>query len=602
MDNIFNHRFFIAVRAYAKAHRFITSFLVLILAWGIYVGYGKLTSTAGETKYVTAQVQKGTLIVSLSGSGQVSAQNQIDVKSKASGGVAYVGVINGQTVKAGALIAQLDARDAQKSVRDAEANLESAQISLQKLMEPADELAIAQSENTLLRAQQTKQNAQTDLASAYDDGFNRMTNAFLDLPSVMTGLHDVLFTSTASLGGVNTQNIDFYKGVAGLYSERADTYRADAYDKYQIALTKYNKNFEDYKSTSRTGDPETVEAIVAETYDTAKALADAVKSANNLIQFYEDQLTQHNLKYLPYADTQLVTLNGFTAKTNTHLSSLLSAQSTIKNDKDTIANADRTISENTLSLTKLKAGPNALDIASSQLSVKQRQNALQDAREKLADYFIRAPFDGTIAKVSVKITDTVSGGTAVATLVTKQKIATIAFNEVDVAKIKIGQKATLTFDAVEGLTISGEVTEIDTVGTVTQGVVTYNVQIRFDTQDERVKPGMSVSASVITEVKQDVLLVPNSAVKSRGGDTHYVEVFDTPIVGPNPIQGVVSANPPREQIVEIGSSNDTSTEIISGLTGGEQVVTRTIAPTTATTAAPSLLGGSGGARAGGVRF
>lgn len=600
MDNIFNHRFVLAARAYAKAHRFITSLLVLLLAWGIYVGYGKLTSTADETKYVTAQVQKGTLIVSLSGSGQVSAQNQIDVKSKASGDVAYVGVANGQTVKAGALIAQLDARDAQKSVRDAEANLESAQISLQKLVEPADELAIAQSENTLLRAQQTKQNAQTDLASAYDDGFNRMTNAFLDLPSVMTGLHDVLFTSLAQLGGVNVQNIDFYKSVAGLYSERADTYRADAYDKYQIALTKYNKNFEDYKSTSRTGDPETVEAIVVQTYDTAKALADAVKSANNLIQFYEDQLTQHNLKYLPYADTQLATLNGFTAKTNTHLSSLLSAQSTIKNDKDTIANADRTIAENTLSLAKLKAGPNALDISSSQLSVKQRQNALQDAREKLADYYIRAPFDGTIAKVSVKTTDTVSGGTAVATLVTKQKIATISLNEVDVAKVKIGQKTTLTFDAVEGLTISGEVAEIDTVGTITQGVVTYNVQIRFDTQDERVKPGMSVSAAIITLVKQDVLLVPNSAVKSRGGDTHYVEVFDTPIVGPNPSQGVVSAIPPREQGVEIGSSNDTSTEIISGLSGGEQVITRTIAPsTTQTTPAPSLFGG-GGAR--GVRL
>lgn len=582
------------------AHKFISGFVALLFIWGMYAGYGKLTSTAGETKYVTAQAQKGTLIVSLSGSGQVSAQNQIDVKSKASGDVAYVGVANGQTVKAGALIAQLDARDAQKSVRDAEANLESAQLSLQKLVEPADELAIAQSENTLLRAQQTKQNAQTDLASAYDDGFNRMTNAFLDLPSVMTGLHDVLFTSLAQLGGVNVQNIDFYKSVAGLYSERADTYRADAYDKYQIALTKYNKNFEDYKSTSRTGDPEIVEAIVVQTYDTAKALADAVKSANNLIQFYEDQLTQHNLKYLPYADTQLATLNGFTAKTNTHLSSLLSAQSTIKNDKDTIANADRTIAENTLSLAKLKAGPNALDISSSQLSVKQRQNALQDAREKLADYYIRAPFDGTIAKVSVKTTDTVSGGTAVATLVTKQKIATISLNEVDVAKVKIGQKTTLTFDAVEGLTISGEVAEIDTVGTITQGVVTYNVQIRFDTQDERVKPGMSVSAAIITLVKQDVLLVPNSAVKSRGGDTHYVEVFDTPIVGPNPSQGVPSTIPPREQGVEIGSSNDTSTEIISGLSGGEQVITRTIAPsTTQTTPAPSLFGG-GGAR--GVRL
>lgn len=593
MKNFLDHRFVTFVRGYVLAHKWMTGVAILLLAWGTYAVYGKLTSTAGETRYITAQVQKGTLVASLSGSGQVSALNQIDVKSKASGDVVYVGVVDGQTVKAGTLIAELDTSDAEKTVRDAEANLESAQLALQKLVQPADELSLTQSQNTLLRAQQSKQNAEADLKTAYDNGFNSMTNAFLDLPGVMTGLHDVLFTSSASLGGVNTQNIDFYKSTAGLYTDKADDYRADAYNKYQIALTKYNKNFEDYKATSRTGDPATVEAIVAETYDTTKALADAVKSANNLIQFYEDQLTQHNLKYLPYADVQLTTLNGFTGKTNSHLSDLLSVQTAIQNDKDTLTNADLTITENTQSLEKLKAGADPLDIASAQLSVKQRENALQDAREKLADYYVRAPFDGTIAKVSVKNTDTVSGGTALATLVTKKKIATIALNEVDVAKVKVGQKVTLTFDAVEGLTITGEVANIDTVGTVTQGVVTYDVDISFDTQDERVKPGMSVSAAIITEVRQDVLLVPNSAVKSRG-TTNYVEVFDVPIVSGNATKGVVSPTPPREQVVEIGASNDTSTEIISGLNGGEEIVTRTIAPSaTQTTTAPSLLGGSG---------
>jgi len=89
------------------------------------------------------------------------------------------------------------------------------------------------------------------------------------------------------------------------------------------------------------------------------------------------------------------------------------------------------------------------------------------------------------------------------------------------------------------------------------------VKIGFDTQDDRVKPGMSVSASVVTDVKQDVLLIPNSALK-RQGEASYVET----VSGSNA--------PPQRIFVEVGLSNDTVTEIKSGLDGSETVVTQTI--------------------------
>ncbi|MFA6445929.1 MAG: biotin/lipoyl-binding protein, partial [Candidatus Paceibacterota bacterium] len=129
----------------------------MIIILGAYWGYSKITNSSTETRYVTTTVQKGTIVSSISGSGQVSSQNQVDLKAKVSGSVLYLGASNGQEVKAGALLVQLDSTDAEKSVRDAEANLESAQLSLQKLMQPADELSITQSENTLARAQDTKQ-------------------------------------------------------------------------------------------------------------------------------------------------------------------------------------------------------------------------------------------------------------------------------------------------------------------------------------------------------------------------------------------------------------------------------------------------------------
>src|SRR3990167_344186 len=103
----------------ALRHKILALFLTVIIIIGGYYGYTKIFNSNGVIRYVTAQVQKGTLIVSISGSGQVSALNQIDIKSKSSGDVVYVGVKNGQEVWTGTLIAQLYARDAQKAVRDA---------------------------------------------------------------------------------------------------------------------------------------------------------------------------------------------------------------------------------------------------------------------------------------------------------------------------------------------------------------------------------------------------------------------------------------------------------------------------------------------------
>jgi RND family efflux transporter MFP subunit len=591
---------FTKAKAFVGAHKIASGVMILILGYGGYHEYEKRTSTEGVARYVLGTVTKGTIISSLSGSGQVATSNQVDLKSKVSGDLVSISIAEGRDVSAGEIIARIDSVSAQKAVRDAEVSLESAKIALQKIQKPADSLAIIQSQNSLDRAKNAKQNAADDLEKAYSDSYNTIANAFLDLPGIMSGLHDILFQTNSSLGGTNVQNIDFYTSTIRIYDEqKADLFGKDANTKYQTALAKYNKSFQDYKGMSRTADKAAIETMLDETYDTGTALSETIKSTNNLIQFYGDQLTQHNLTPAAVANTQLATLNTYTGKANTHITNLLNARNTIKNDKNTITDSDRTISETTASLAKLEAGTDPLDIQTSALSVKQRENALIDAREALSNYTIRAPFGGTIAKVNVKRGDSVSSGTAIGTLIAKQKIAQISLNEIDAAKTTIGQKATLTFDAVDGLSISGIVGEIDTIGTVTQGVVTYIVKISFDTQDQRIKAGMSVNASIITDVKSDVLTVPNSAVKTRG-DTHYVQMFDSPLPAPlTGVQGSPSAAAPREQPVEIGISNDTTTEILSGLSEGESVVTKTISGATTATPAPSAASILGGNRGGG---
>jgi HlyD family secretion protein len=233
--------------------------------------------------------------------------------------------------------------------------------------------------------------------------------------------------------------------------------------------------------------------------------------------------------------------------------------------KNTILNSEESIVETNF------------DIADQEIRVKQAEETLLEVKEKLADYYVRAPFGGIVTDIGAEKGDTIGSSTLVCTLITKQQIAEISLNEVDAAKVKVGQKVTLTFDAIEDLTITGEVLEVDTLGTVSQGVVSYNVKIDFDAQDERVKPGMTVSASIIIDAKQNVLLVPSSAVKINNS-VSYVEVVSgaSDVSSAANISGLSSLQSLSAQTIEVGASNDTMTEVLSGLEEGKIIVTQTI--------------------------
>jgi HlyD family secretion protein len=494
-----------------KQHKVVSIVLAVIILGGGYYAYGKLNSGSAGTQYVLATVEKGTLVASVSGSGQVLVSNQVDIKPKVSGDVVYISVKEGQEVGAGTLLVQLDAQDAQKAIRDAQINLDSAKLSLDKLKQST-----------------------ADPDKIHEDSFNTISNTFLDLPTVISGAETVINGSTLSS---SQSNLGFYKDfVYSSDQDQATLFVSAASNDYAVARSQYDETLMLYKNTSRYASSTTTLDLLNKITDTTKSIAQALKSEQSLLDYLVDYTSKHSGKVLPtLVNTYRNNLQTYIGQVNNHLSDLINIQNTIKNTP--------------------------LDINSQELSIKQRENALLDAQEKLADYYIRAPFSGVVAKINVKNGDSASSGTAIITFITRQKLAQISLNEVDIAKAKVGQKATLTFDAIPDLTITGEVAQIDAIGTVTQGVVTYNLQIAFDTQDDRVKSGMSTSAAIITDTKHDVLLVPNAAVKSQGG-AYYVEVQD--------------ATTPIRQPVEIGISNDTMTEITSGLKEGNSIVARTV--------------------------
>ncbi len=557
---------------------------IAILVAG-YFGVTKIVIRPAAANYIVSTVEKGTLITSISGSGQISAANQIDLKAKSGGDLVYLNVKNGQEIKSGTLIASTDASDALINLRNAQTSLETAKLDLEELVGPTDELTLLQAENSLIQLKESKQKAEDNLIKINEDGYNSIVSVFFDMPGIMTDLENIIYGETISKP---KSNLSAYADMVRLYNEfLVSQYEGNVRDSYQTARGIYDVNFQDYKNTDRFADLSEVENLINETYETAKKIAVVIKNTDNFLSYVKDTLVQSDKDVPALMATHQSLIKTDTTKINSIISNLSSIKTSIKSTKDSITSVERSLAEKELSVAKLKSGADSTTIRAKQITIQQRQDSLYAAQKALANNYVYAPFDGIATNVTVKKGDSVSASTVITTLITKQRIAEISLNEVDVANVKVGQKVNLTFDAIEDLEISGEIADVDTFGTVSQGVVTYDAKIIFDTQDDRIKPGMSVSAIIITDVKTDCLIVPNSAVKSVGNN-YYVEVpsVNVPDEFLSNTSGI-ALDSYTQQTVQIGMANDSYTEIISGLKEGDQVIVRTISASTSKTTTSS---------------
>lgn len=547
---------------YIMNHKIMSFIVILVVVWIGYWGYGKYSSTTGDTRYISSAVTKGTIITSITGSGQISASNQIDLKPRASGNtnvsgnITNIAVSINNKVKQGQLLFSLDDRDAQKAVRNAETSLETAKLELEKFQQAPNTVDVLTIKKAITDAENLKLDAEKAVKDKYRDLLN---SSVVALPT-------------------NSSETQAPPTITGTYTKGQEV---------TIFINIYQTGNGAYFSANSTPS-----GIVNGSGDATSLFPQPIGDSGLYIKFASNSSSQLGWT---------ITLpNKSVAAYNTNL---VAYQDAVDNQKKVDDTADLTIAQNNKKLDDLY-NPNALDLRSKQLVVEQAQNTLDDAKQSLNDYSVTAPFSGVISSLPVQQGELVTSSTVLATLITEKKFAEISLNEVDMVGIKLREKTTLTFDAIPDFSIVGEVAEIDTIGTVSQGVVTYNVKISFDTKDARIKPGMSVSASIVTNIKQDVLVVPNSAVKTQGS-SKYVEMFDIPLVPPiDGLPGSISLVPPNKITVVVGVSNDSETEIISGLKEGDEVVTRTILPTAVkTTTAPSILSGAGsGNRGGAVRI
>lgn len=531
-----------------KIKRIPKKYLALILIVLIGGGYGAYKVFAQEETTATVvygKVRTGDIAVEITGTGQISASSEMAISAKVSGDVTATPVAVGQEVKAGTLLVKIDSRDAY-------VDLENARIAYQKLTKPADAVSVSQAEGALVSAQQSKASAEADIVGAYDTGFSEVTSVYIDVPTVLSELNDI-YSSSGYLS----------EGSVRAISSTAHDLRTRALDSYYTARSALTRNQKIYTTLSRQSASSSIEKLIQDTYILSQQAAQAVKDAKNVADFVHARRANDSTQYAMVQTD----IDGWNSTMTGHITSLSGSLSKIETAKSTLANSDRTIQEKRDSLMDLTDGADPLDLRSQVLALQQKEIAYQNT-------MITAPFDGVLAKLDVKAGDEINSGDAIATFITKQKIATISLNEVDVAKIKTGQKVVLTIDAIEGIDVQGTVAEVDLVGSVSQGVVSYNVKINLDTQDERIRSGMSISATIKTDAKDGVLLVPNSAIRNGGVMTRT-----------------------GMKKVEVGISNETSTEIVSGLVEGDEIVVRTTGTTgAATTRTPTLFGAGGATR------
>ena len=223
--------------------------------------------------------------------------------------------------------------------------------------------------------------------------------------------------------------------------------------------------------------------------------------------------------------------------------------------------------------------PKDSDVALAQEQVNQARAALDQAKLDLANASLTAPFDGVVAAVGANVGEEV-GSSPVVTLVDPSSVRVDAtVDESDVAKLAVGQQATVSFDALPNYQVQGKVISIAPAGTTQQGVVSFLVSVGITNPDRPLPAGMSASVTVVTDRKDNVLLVPSRAIRTQG-NTKLVEVL--------------SNGKTEMRQVQTGTSNEQMTEIVSGLQPGDQVVVQGTS-----TAQPRVSGIQGGGPIGG---
>lgn len=460
----------------------------------------------------TITVTTGDIATTISASGDLVAQREAELSMGQQGTVATVHVQVGDVVAAGDPLVEIDRTDLERSVRNAEQSLIIQENNLAELYTGATPEEIAAAEASLASAEAALTNAYQGASQA------EIAAARASLTSAQAALADLQ-------DGPNQAEI---------------TQALATLDKQEIALQQAQAAYDQVKDRPDVGATTQARDLQQATidYETAKAE-------------YDQLMAPPSAEEIAQAESQVAT-----AQSN--LDKLLNDPS----QPSSIASAESQVASAESNLAALMNGSTAEQIASTEAQVEQARISLETAQANLEDALLTAPFAGLVTAVNIVEGEQASG--VVVTLMDLESLEVVlTVDEVDLGVVEVGQKAFVTLETYRDTEIPATVISIDPVSATDSGsaIATFNVHLKLGETDKVLRVGMTANAELVTAEATGVLLVPNDAITAdREAGTYFVNLYN----------GITVES--RE--VQIGLRNGDMTEIVSGVTAGDTLVTR----------------------------
>ena len=275
----------------------------------------------------------------------------------------------------------------------------------------------------------------------------------------------------------------------------------------------------------------------------------------------------------------------FEAQVEQARANLLSARANLEKADAALVDAKRTFDRtkelyqrNLIARSELDTAETNHETSKAQVEVAKAQIVQTEAALRLSGTNLRytsivSPVDGIVVSRNVDVGQTVAASFQTPTLftiaqdLTKMQINTNV-DEADIGKIKIGQPVEFNVDAYPEIIFNGKVWQIRIAPITVQNVVTYDVVIKMDNPELKLKPGMTANVSILTAVKKDILKIPNAAMRFRPSDKNKVNAQQKGFG----VWQLVNGEPNRIP-VSAGISDGSFTEVISGdIREGQEII------------------------------
>ena len=230
-------------------------------------------------------------------------------------------------------------------------------------------------------------------------------------------------------------------------------------------------------------------------------------------------------------------------------------------DVATLASANAQLVAAQSQLDRLLNGPTDLQLQVADTQLQIAQLALDSAQAAANRAVLTAPFDGVVASNNLVVGETPSATDAAMQLIDPSSYyVDVAVDETDIVKLQVGQKVGLKLDALPDADITGVVTRVAVTPVRAGQLVTYTVRVTLDPTTERVRVGMTATATIVVNELTDVPTVPNRFIRiDRATQQAYVTIRRT--------DGAF-----EEVAVELGVRNETDSQILGGIDAGQKIV------------------------------